>query len=185
MVAPGLPRHGGPLGLHRLKTEPHIWILDGPDGPEGGTCLHVDDFHLAGHSSYPDGRSSELVLKKLYRWYPWGFCVFEQTGINMRQNADFSCTLTQENFVPGVTAHPTSTERRRNADAPATESASQGNPHLIAAIHEVQTEQPNPHRRHGHEGQQAPARDAVPHSLASETLRVLPSRGFHRMERRH
>ena len=110
------------LGYQRLKTEPCCWIFRDATGDVCSVIHgHVDDFVFGGRENCEIHGKLLQELQKSYQWGAWEETCFEQCGILVRQEEDFSISLSQQRFVEEVEEISLARDRARQPELPATD----------------------------------------------------------------
>ena len=110
------------IGYTRMRTEPCIWVyFDGHGVPRSAISGHVDDFLFGGCDS--DDVHVQLMsqIKQKFNWGVWEDSPFIQCGVKVTQHSDFSFTLSQKDFIEGLTMIKISKDRLKERQVQTTD----------------------------------------------------------------
>lgn len=106
------------LGWQKCQTEPCLLHWRNSAGEWKGIAMHhIDDVCFGGDETDAELNSMMEKVRKLYDWGTWESDDFDQTGIHVVQNADFSFNLDQETYATELKPITISHARRADMDS--------------------------------------------------------------------
>jgi hypothetical protein len=86
-------------GWQQLLSDQYTFILVDNGRIVGACGIHVDDFLIGGDRTSEKFLKAEKDLQQAYRWGKWEHRSFSFAGCDLRQNDDYSISMTQESYV--------------------------------------------------------------------------------------
>ena len=110
------------IGYTRMKTEPCIWVyFDKQQKPRSAISGHVDDFLFAGCDGDQVHQELMSLIQAMFKWGTWEDSPFLQCGVKVVQDDRFGFTLSQQDFIEGLSPIKLSRDRVRQREQPTTD----------------------------------------------------------------
>ena len=110
------------IGYSRMKTEPCIWVyFDKQQKPRSAISGHVDDFLFAGCDGDQVHQELMSLIQAKFKWGTWEDSPFLQCGVKVIQDDRFGFTLSQQDFIEGLTPIKLSRDRVRQREQSTTD----------------------------------------------------------------